>query len=63
MTQPNAELVERLRSAEPLPVCPYDRRSPDYLTTDNDAACTQAEICTRIYLAMRAALSKEQGNG
>ncbi len=31
-------LVVRLRSE--LPVCPYDRRSPDYYTTDNESPCT-----------------------
>lgn len=30
-------LVARLRSD--LPVCPYDRRSPDYWTTPNDKPC------------------------
>ncbi len=32
-------IIERLRSNEILPVCPYDRRSPDYWTTDDDAPC------------------------
>lgn len=40
MTTPTEpELVERLRSNEALPLCPYDRRSPDYWTTDDDAPC------------------------
>lgn len=35
----NADLVARLRSSEPLPVCPYDKRSPDYWTAPNDKPC------------------------
>ena len=31
------DLIERLRS--PLPVCPYDRRSPDYWTAPDDKPC------------------------
>lgn len=34
------DIVERLLSSEPLPVCPYDRRSPDYWTAPNDKPCT-----------------------
>lgn len=33
------DLVKRLRDNTPLPVCPYDRRSPDYYTAPNDAPC------------------------
>ena len=32
-------LSERLRSKEPGVICPYDRRSPDYWTTPDDAPC------------------------
>ena len=32
-------LVERLRASQPLPVCPYDRRSPDYWTTSDNDPC------------------------
>jgi hypothetical protein len=43
MTKPTAAevaaMVERLRSNEPLPVCPYDPKSPDYFSTDDDAPC------------------------
>jgi hypothetical protein len=36
--EPNVDsLIEKLKS--PLPVCPYDRRSPDYYTTPDDAPC------------------------
>jgi hypothetical protein len=34
-----SDIVERLRSNETLPVCPYDRRSPDYWTAPNDKPC------------------------
>jgi hypothetical protein len=34
-------LIARLKSNAPLPVCPFDRRSPDYYTAgENGAACT-----------------------
>ncbi|ASS55881.1 hypothetical protein [Rhizobium leguminosarum] len=33
------DIVERLRSNEPLPICPYDRRSPEYWTTPDDEPC------------------------
>ena len=36
----HAGLLERLRSSEPLPLCPYDRRSPLYWVTDDKAPCT-----------------------
>lgn len=32
-------LVERLRSNEPLAICPYDRKSPEYWTTDDVTPC------------------------
>jgi hypothetical protein len=32
-------LVERLRSTGALPICPYDKRSPEYYTTPNDKPC------------------------
>lgn len=35
--QPN--IVERLRSSEPLPACPFDRISPHYLTMPDDKPC------------------------
>ena len=34
-----SDLVERLRSCEPLPVCPFDRISPHYLTMPDDKPC------------------------
>jgi hypothetical protein len=33
------ELVKRLLSNEPLPICPFDRRSPEYFTTREDEPC------------------------
>ncbi len=33
------DIVERLRSNQPLPICPFDRKSPDYYTTPNDKPC------------------------
>lgn len=33
------DIVERLRSSEPLPACPYDRLSPHYRTAPNDKPC------------------------
>lgn len=41
-TQREAETValcERLRAQQAFPVCPYDRRSPDYWTAPNDKPC------------------------
>ncbi|HEY9219570.1 MAG TPA: hypothetical protein VIO94_16095 [Phenylobacterium sp.] len=35
----SAELVERLRSSARMQMCPYDRRSPEYLTTPDDEPC------------------------
>jgi len=32
-------LVKRLLSNEPLPICPFDRRSPEYFTTREDEPC------------------------
>jgi hypothetical protein len=32
-------IVERLRSSEPLPACPFDRISPLYLTMPDDKPC------------------------
>lgn len=34
-----ADIVERLRSSEALPACPYDKLSPHYLTAPNDKPC------------------------
>lgn len=34
-----ADIVERLRSNEPLPVCPFDRLSPHYWTMPDDKPC------------------------
>lgn len=34
-----SDIVERLRSSEPLPVCPYDKLSPHYLTAPDDKPC------------------------
>ena len=40
MTTPTPdEICERLRANEPLPICPFDKRSPDYLTVANDKPC------------------------
>jgi hypothetical protein len=33
------DIVERLRSSEPLPACPYDRLSPHYRTAPTDKPC------------------------
>lgn len=33
------DIVERLRSSEPLPACPFDKISPHYLTMPNDKPC------------------------
>jgi hypothetical protein len=33
------DIVQELRSNAQLPVCPYDRRSPDYWTAPNDKPC------------------------
>jgi hypothetical protein len=33
------DIVERLRSSEPLPACPFDRISPHYLTMPADKPC------------------------
>ena len=32
-------LIERLRSNAELPICPFDKRSPEYYTTPNDKPC------------------------
>ena len=34
-----SDIVERLRSNQPLPICPFERMSPEYYTTPNDAPC------------------------
>lgn len=34
-----SDLVERLRSSEPLPACPYDKLSPHYRTASDDKPC------------------------
>lgn len=34
-----ADIVERLRSSEPLPACPYDKLSPHYRTAPDDKPC------------------------
>lgn len=34
-----SDLIERLRSNAQLPICPFDKRSPEYLTTPNDKPC------------------------
>lgn len=41
MTDPTSAEIEELagRMGQPLPVCPYDRRSPDYLTAPDDKPC------------------------
>ncbi|MEY9506945.1 hypothetical protein ABIE87_006503 [Bradyrhizobium diazoefficiens] len=35
----SANIIERLRSNEPLPVCPFDRLSPHYWTMPDDKPC------------------------
>lgn len=39
------ELIEQLEANEALPLCPYDKRSPDYWTTPDDDPC---KICGQI---------------
>lgn len=39
MTRSSPDIVERLRSNEPLPACPFDRKSPLYLTMPDDKPC------------------------
>ena len=39
MSADERDIVERLRDKDGLPVCPFDRRSPDYWTTANDKPC------------------------
>jgi hypothetical protein len=34
-----SDIVERLRSSEPLPACPFDKISPLYLTMPDDKPC------------------------
>ncbi|MBX5089398.1 hypothetical protein [Rhizobium lentis] len=34
-----ADIVDRLRSNQPLAICPYDRKSPEYWTAPNDKPC------------------------
>lgn len=34
-----SDIIERLRSTQPLAICPYDRKSPEYWTTPDDAPC------------------------
>lgn len=34
-----SNIVERLRSSQPLVICPYDSKSPEYWTTPNDTPC------------------------
>lgn len=34
-----SDLIERLRSNAQLPICPFDKRSPEYWTTPNDKPC------------------------
>jgi hypothetical protein len=34
-----SDIVERLRSSQPLPICPYDLKSPEYWTTPDDTPC------------------------
>lgn len=34
-----SDIIERLRSNAPLPICPFDKRSPEYWTTPNDKPC------------------------
>lgn len=34
-----SDLIERLRSNAALPICPFEKRSPEYYTTPNDKPC------------------------
>ncbi len=34
-----SDIVHLLRSNQPLVICPFDRISPEYWTTPNDAPC------------------------
>lgn len=34
-----SDLIERLRSSQTLPLCPFERKSPEYFTTPNDQPC------------------------
>lgn len=34
-----SDLIERLRSNQTLPLCPFERKSPEYFTTPNDQPC------------------------
>ncbi|MCL6653538.1 hypothetical protein A6R70_14700 [Agrobacterium rubi] len=34
-----SDIVERLRSNQPLVICPYDSKSPEYWTTPDDTPC------------------------
>lgn len=34
-----SDIVERLKSNEPLPICPFDSKSPSYWTTPDDKPC------------------------
>lgn len=34
-----SDIVDRLRSSEPLPACPFDKISPLYLTMPDDKPC------------------------
>ncbi len=33
------DIVERLRSNQPLVICPYDQKSPEYWTSPDDKPC------------------------
>jgi hypothetical protein len=33
------DIIDRLRSNQPLVICPYNSKSPDYLTTPDDEQC------------------------
>ena len=35
----DSNLIERLRSNGALPICPFEKRSPEYWTTPNDKPC------------------------
>ena len=35
----HSALIERLEANDPLPICPYDRRSPEYWTTNDTDPC------------------------
>lgn len=69
----HSALIERLEANEPLPICPYDRRSPEYWTTNDTDPCKfcgtkneegAPDLCrgadTRLFAEAAAALRDQQ---